>query len=178
MAQSGWDIFWQGADYQVAPEYTDEQQAARDAAFKKGQAALSGYSPEAWDPKAMADYYESINPSAAFTDVMSPEAMEQYAKYAQGATATQAGNIMDLAGIQSRDAASQAAERFNLSGPGGLYSGGAAAGVAQGAATPIAQANVDIAGIQSKAYQDAMAQNMAGTRYRGVGFHEHSLRRY
>lgn len=167
--------FFFGGQTQANPEYTAGQVEGANAAWGNAAGALQGLTPQSADLSAFTNYINGLDPSSVFNNVMSPEAQAQYGNMVQAMTSGASGSMMDAAKIQSQNAANAAAEGFNLGGPGGLFSGAAASGIAQGAAAPIADAQSQIAQMQAQAYQNLIGQNfnsqntMMGLEAQGQG---------
>ncbi len=165
MAQSGWDQFWGGADYQIGEDYTTAQQDAASAAFGAGVSALEGFNPQNSEFLAYKNYMSGLNPNDIFAGATSPEQMAQYQMMVNQMTGGQQGSILEQAQLASQEAGASAAEQYNLMGKGALHSGGALSAISRGSAAPLAAANAQIAGLQSQAYQNLLGQNMAGRQY-------------
>ena len=163
----GWNNFWTdfgnifgGKEQQVGQDYTTNQQALQDTAYGNAALALQGFIPQQQGFTEYQNYMNSLDPNAVFNAATSDASKANYQSTVNDMMSENGVAMRDLARMQGDAAANQAAERFNLSGPGGLFSGGAAAGIAQGAAAPMYQANVDFANMRSGAYQNLFGQNM------------------
>lgn len=155
VGQSGWDKFWNGADYQIGQDYTSGQQGLANTAWGNAATAVNSWKPNQDAFTQYQQYLKTINPGQLFANASKPG---QYEPFVNASMSDAGTAYKDLAAAQGTEAANSAASQFNLQN--GLFSGAAAQAIAQGAAKPQYDANVSLANLKSSLMSTLLGQNL------------------